>query len=358
MERKIGGGKLALTFAGCFLGAGYVSGQELWQYFGAFGAIGLVGLVAALALLGSMSLMLLRLAAHTGTDAMDALLIRANLPWLRTTVGAVAALLLFGITTVMVAGIGALTQQMFAVPAWIGSAAAIVLTAACAYFGLGGMMAVFSVAVPFLVIAALAISGVQLHSAGRSAVAFTGGKENPMLGNWFTSAVNYAAFNFFASVGILAPLAAQLRKKSTAGWGVLGGGAILLLVALGVLGALATAPESVTAELPMLDLSCRLGTAAGVVYAVLLFLGMFGTAVSSLVAVLTYAGQKSETLQTRRSALLLTLAALAFAGSLFGFGDLIGVVYPVYGYLGAAGMLLVIEHAIHVRRRALHSDAA
>lgn len=351
MERKIGGGKLALTFAGCFLGAGYVSGQELWQYFGAFGTMGLVGLFVALALLGGMSLVLLRLAARTGIDAMDALLIRAEIPWLRTAAGAVTALLLFGIATVMVAGIGALAQQMFAVPAWIGCAAAMALTAVCAYFGLGGMMAVFSVVVPFLVVAALAISGVQLHNAGRSAVAFTGGAENPMLGNWFSSAVNYAAFNFFGSVGILAPLAAQLRKESTAGWGVLGGGALLLLVALGVLCALAAAPGSISAELPMLDLSCRLGAAAGMIYAVLLFLAMFGTAVSSLVAVLTYAGQKSKALRTHRSALLVVLAALAFAGSLFGFGDLIGVVYPIYGYLGAAAMLLVIEHTIFEKRK-------
>lgn len=70
---------------------------------------------------------------------------------------------------------------------------------------------------------------------------------------------------------------------------------LLLAVALGVLAALATSPESTAAPLPMLDLACRLG-AAGVVYAVLLFLGMFGTSVSSLVAVLTYAGQKSARL--------------------------------------------------------------
>ena len=45
MPQKIGTLRLALTFAGCFLGAGYVSGQELWQYFGAFGARGLLGVV-------------------------------------------------------------------------------------------------------------------------------------------------------------------------------------------------------------------------------------------------------------------------------------------------------------------------
>lgn len=66
MQRKIGALRLGLTFAGCFLGAGYVSGQELWQYFGAFGAHGLLGLVLAIALLGGTGVVLLRLSARTG----------------------------------------------------------------------------------------------------------------------------------------------------------------------------------------------------------------------------------------------------------------------------------------------------
>ena len=36
---------LAFTYVGCFLGAGFISGQELWQFFGAFGNWGYVGFV-------------------------------------------------------------------------------------------------------------------------------------------------------------------------------------------------------------------------------------------------------------------------------------------------------------------------
>ena len=134
------------------------------------------------------------------------------------------------------------------------------------------------------------------------------------------------------------------------------GSYVNVFVLSGVLAALASSPESISAQLPMLDLACRLG-AAGVVYAVLLFLGMFSTSVSSLVAVLTYAGQKSAWLAGHRVAMLLVLTAAAFAGSLFGFGDLIGTVYPVYGYLGMAAMLLVAEHTMHTRRAGNNSAA-
>ena len=266
------------------------------------------------------------------------------------------AALLFGVVCIMAAGIGALGEQMLGLPVWLGAAIACVLIAAAAYFGLGGMVSVFTVAVPCMIVAALVIAGIRLHRTGLTAAAFAAGDTNPMLGNWATSAVNYAAYNFFATVGILAPLTRHLKKPGTAVWGTVLGCVLLLAVALGVLAALAVSPESVGAQLPMLDLACRLGT-AGVVYAVLLFLGMFGTSVSSLVAVLTYAGQKSARLAGHRTALLLVLTAAAFAGSLFGFGDLIGTVYPVYGYLGMAAMLLVAEYAVHARRAGNHCAA-
>lgn len=326
MQQKIGTLRLALTFAGCFLGAGYVSGQELWQYFGAFGARGLLGLALAVVLLGGTGVLLLRLSARTGIETMDALIVRADIPWLRTAVGVLTAALLFGVVCIMAAGIGALGNQMLGLPVWLGAAIACVLIAAAAYFGLGGMVSVFTVAVPCMIVAALVIAGIRLHRAGLTAAAFAAGDTNPMLGSWATSAVNYAAYNFFATVGILAPLTHHLKKPGTAVWGTVLGCVLLLAVALGVLAAL-------------------------------LFLGMFGTSVSSLVAVLTYAGQKSAWLAGHRTALLLVLTAAAFAGSLFGFGDLIGTVYPVYGYLGMAAMLLVAEHAVHARRVGNNSAA-
>ena len=48
--KKLNVFRLGLLFAGCFLGAGYVSGQELRQYFVVYGAKGYLGLLAAVAI--------------------------------------------------------------------------------------------------------------------------------------------------------------------------------------------------------------------------------------------------------------------------------------------------------------------
>ena len=48
--KQISARQLALSFTGMFLGAGFVSGQELWQFFACFGPMGLLGFLGTAAL--------------------------------------------------------------------------------------------------------------------------------------------------------------------------------------------------------------------------------------------------------------------------------------------------------------------
>ena len=43
LEQTISARQLGAAFSGCFLGAGYVSGREMWQFFGRFGPVGWLG---------------------------------------------------------------------------------------------------------------------------------------------------------------------------------------------------------------------------------------------------------------------------------------------------------------------------
>ena len=66
-EKTISPLQLAVSFVGVFLGAGFVSGQELWQFFGCFGAAGLSGFLLAAALAVLVDYALLQLARKTGS---------------------------------------------------------------------------------------------------------------------------------------------------------------------------------------------------------------------------------------------------------------------------------------------------
>jgi len=66
LEQTISARQLGAAFSGCFLGAGYVSGREMWQFFGRFGPVGWLGLCLSIALLGGAGLLLLTMVRRTG----------------------------------------------------------------------------------------------------------------------------------------------------------------------------------------------------------------------------------------------------------------------------------------------------
>ena len=62
--------KLAIAFIGVFLGAGFVSGQELWQFFACFGIWGFAGFLVSVALMFVVDYALLHAAQKAGTSTV------------------------------------------------------------------------------------------------------------------------------------------------------------------------------------------------------------------------------------------------------------------------------------------------
>ena len=72
-----------------FLGAGFISGQELWQFFGAFGNWGYVGFVLAALLFTVIGILFVRLTQMTKCAEMDKLLVPWDVKWLRAATGVI-----------------------------------------------------------------------------------------------------------------------------------------------------------------------------------------------------------------------------------------------------------------------------
>ena len=348
--KKIGALNLGMAFAGCFLGAGYVSGQELWQFFGSFGVKGAVGLVIAMAALFLVGIMMLELNRLSGIAEIDKLVVRKDIPVLRIAVTVLELLFLFGVCTIMAAGCGALINQLFGIPTWIGSA---VLSAAVAYVslaGLGGMVAAFSATVPLLAAATLVFGIISLSQNGVQFSRPEASGTNPLMGSWLVAAITFACYNLFGNIAMISPLGEFMKSKKAALGGIAIGTAILVMIAGSVLLSISAQPSLAEAELPMLALALGKGKVIGFVYGVLLLLAMFGTALSSLVGFTSIIYRKSERIKSKKTAFTLVCALAMLSGSLFGFGDLIGVVYPIFGYCSSVFIVLMTEHYIKIKR--------
>ena len=347
--KKIGTLNLGLTFAGCFLGAGYVSGQELWQFFGSFGKNGLFGLLLAISLLLAAGVMMILLGRMARSEEIDKLVVCWDMPLLRGAVTLLELLFLFGVGTIMSAGVGALLGQLIGLPQWIGSGLFIAVVALVSLAGFSGMISAFSATVPVLAAATLVFGIWSLAQSGVNIPEPQGGG-SALLGSWPVAAVSFACYNLFGSIAMIAPLGKSVKSKRAAVGGIAMGAALLLLIAASVLVSVSASPSVTAAELPMLALAQAKGSVFGYAYGLLLLLAMFGTGLSSLVAFVGMVGAKHPAVGKNRVGFTAVCALLMFGGSLFGFGGLIGVVYPIFGYCSSVFIVLMAVHYFKLKR--------
>lgn len=350
MKKQITPLQLAMLYTGSFLGAGFLSGQELLQFFGQFGLWGLAGMVLTILAFGAFSWMALSIAKRTGYLEFDKIILRRDNKLLRIFFSAVFLLFLFGCTMGMIAGAGALLEQSFGVPALLGDAVMTALVLVVAAAGAAGLVAAFDLVVPLLVAAAVAIgvlAAVRLPMEAIPARPISSG--NPLLGNWLFSALSFLSYNMMAAITILVPLTRDLEDERTISRGLLLGSGVLSLIFVCILLPMMWFRSLVDqAELPMLALATRLFPALGAVYALLLLCGMFTAALSSLFGI-------TARMEARRGSplprwQLALLCGLAFGGSIFGFRNVVSYVYPVCGYVGFFALLGVAFHYRYLRK--------
>ena len=324
--------KLAITYVGVFLGAGFVSGQELWQFFACFGPAGFAGFLFSSAIFFIINYILLDLVRATGDQRLSHLLTRGNHTWIKTLVDILQYLFLFGIVVIMIAGAASLIRQFVPLPVPVAGAAFSLLVLLVSLLGLQGLVATFSLLVPVTTALAV-ILGLAVSFAGGFRFSPAAGSVSPLLPAWWVGSLTYAAYNLFGTVGILIPFAPLLPDRNTLRRGLGWGTGLLALLAGGILSALMVRPDAGSADLPMAILAGQLHPALGVAYGLLMGLGMFAAALGSLVALINQMMLRWPALGSQKTTVLSSLIIAAFLLSLMGFVGLIGVVYPLFGYV-------------------------
>ena len=168
---------------------------------------------------------------------------------------------------------------------------------------------------------------------------------------WFVAALTYVAYNLLGAIGIMAPLGKYLRGRKAAIFGIALGGLLLAVVAGSVLTSLSGYLDATAAQMPMVALASRLNPALGIVYGMLLLFGMFSNALASLVAFMEYMNSNIRVLNTHRKSTMAVLMVLVWAASLAGFGNLVGTVFPVFGYIGIGIIVCICIHYAQCLRR-------
>ena len=336
----------AIFFAGCYLGAGFVSGNELTQFFGNFGLYGFIGLLIILIGFSAIGTVAAHFAKATGITEVDRLAVGERLPVLRALIGAMQLLLMFAILTIVHAGIGALLNSLFGIPIWLGSLLFASVILPIAILGISGVARVLAISVPLLTVTVVVLSLCLLPRWIAAELPMPHGEaDNPLLPTFWIAAITYISFNMGGNITVVLASSPNVRRERILP-GTLLGSLLLAVVASAIMIILSLYPGAMTDELPMLTAADSVHPVLGYTYGLLLFLAMSGSGLSKCFGISHYFACKWKPAAEHPRLFMVALVALAYFCSLVGFGDLVGTVYPIFGYLSLILLIAMLWRAI------------
>jgi uncharacterized membrane protein YkvI len=337
--------RIAATAVACVIGAGFVSGQEVWQFFGENGWFGLVPIAIAVTLFGVGAAVVLWYAHETEADSMEMLVSPTKHPVAKWGVVIFENILHYAFYVLMAAATGALGES-YGLPTWVGVLFFCVVSTTVSMLGIKGLAKVFGWMVPILTVAVIAVA-IYSMTLPADKVPLPDGATittSSMMPHWTIAALVYFCFNFVGSVPILV---AAAKGEKTRGMPIGAMCAILPLgaLAIGLFSAVMMHPNSAADNLPMMALARACGPVFEYACAVLMLGGIFSTGFSSQGSINDYMMELG--LKNKKLLLVATisLSAIAFAIALLGFKDLIGTVYPILGYVGIIPLAIIFVRA-------------
>lgn len=325
--------RVAATYVGTVIGAGFASGQELVQFFISYGSIGLAGILLAGLLFCWLGSYIINLGYRLRATGYHQVLYHTCGQKVGRFLDIVTGIFLFGGLTIMLAGAGTVGRDFLATSYNTGLFAMAALVALTVLTGMKGISIVNSLVTPLLVISTviIGINSVFYHGFNVDMFSIPAQPQSNPASNWVLSALLYASYNLILGSTVLAPLGSQISSRKVRVWGGIMGGLTLTILGLFVTAIITYhSPEVFEHEVPMLYVSNLQHEFTHAGYAAMLVKAMYSTAMASLYGCSI---KLQSALGVSFPVSLLVITSGAILCSQFGFANLISAIYPVFGYI-------------------------
>lgn len=315
------GAKWVFLIVGTMIGAGYASGRELWQFFGAESGLAIV-LFTLLFIVCCYAI--LSLSYHLQTSHY--------LPILNQLVGKRFAKLydgmiiiyLFSTTVIMIAGSG-VTIQAFHLPNWVGIILISVLLIIVFRRDINGILSLNSFILPLLIVGLLSVLISFIMRQGFSINLLIEGQSN-----WL-SAFPFTALNILPLIAVIGSVGSEIESKREVMVASIGSGLILGSISLLYNSSLLQIAEQIiNFEMPLFAILTHYPYSMFLFMTVILWFAIFTTAVTGSLGLIR---RIQNIFPLPLSTLIIILVILMIPLTGFGFQKLIEVLYPLYGVL-------------------------
>ncbi|ATH99645.1 hypothetical protein ACDW82_02340 [Alcaligenes faecalis] len=341
---------IAMAFVGVVVGAGFASGQEILQFFSSFGYWGLLGGVVSGLCFTILGMAVGELSQVSVSHSFKEGLYLICGPRLGVVVDIMITFFMYAIAVVMFAGGGSLMEQQWGVPAQYGSIAVMLITVLIVFLRVDRVMAFIGSVTPFLVLMMifLCIYSWNTRDLPLEELDVIAHTKPQGAGHWLVGSLLYVSYNMVVGAPFLMIAGAQATSRRNALLGGLVGGLLLgfliVLISAGVFGRIDTIGS---AALPMLMLATEQSKLLGTIMSVVIFAMILTTSVGVLYSF----SARIFTPNTRKFNIGTAIAGvLGLVGAKIGFINLVGTVYPFFGYLGFVLMAWILIAWFRLRR--------
>ena len=341
------------------IGSGFATGQEIMQYFASYGFWGVFGTGAiVLALISFVSIQFLAVGQREQFDKPSRIFEYYAGRYVGKFFDYFSILFVFLSFTVMVAGAGAVFEEHYNLPTWVGGFGLTALVAITVLFGLNSLVDVIGKIGPLIVVIAVGLGIVGIINAdtglldGHNLVGELDVQQAS--NNWFIAGLSYVGFCMLWLAAFLTALGKTVPTQREARAGGLGGGVIFSLACVIVgLGLLANIERVAGMQIPMLVLASDIAPFVASLISLMILAGIYTTAIPLLWTV------SSRIYPDGTARYKYLTIALALVGTIIGlwlpFDQMVNIVYVLNGYVGAVLLAIMIVVTIWraiVRRRA------
>ncbi len=330
--------KITSIYVGTVIGAGFASGREIVEFFGVYGVKGIWGMFITgilFSLVGSLLLVKVYDNKITGFDELVSTIFGKKVGFVIDTI---ITFSLYTGFSIMISGSGAIFKEELGLSYNIGILIMVVLSFIVFLFSLEGLSFVNSILVPLLIIGIIFTS---FYLNIREGYNFSNieGATLTRKGNFITSSLLYLGSNCLIVLVVFSSLLPMIDNRRTAVLGGLTGGIILGILGISILTSMLIYYNEVSSlDIPMLKICGYIGDSYRKFYAVIMWIAMFTTALANGFGFMNrISKEKNKILSTA------IFCILAIPLAKMGFSNLVGVLYPIFGFIGVMMMVFVLS---------------
>ncbi|MDO4595275.1 MAG: hypothetical protein Q4B52_07835 [Tissierellia bacterium] len=342
---------IAGSYVATLIGSGYATGQEIMQFFVFYGLGAIIVSLIVMAIYSLLAIEVLERGRLVKPTQNTKIFQFYAGKYLGTFFEYFALLFLFGVVVVMVSGAGDTLNEYYGLNRYVGR----IFVAVCMFLtvsgglkklvniigNIGPVIIIFTIAISLYSLFSTPLSDVKLGSEFIQNASVQRPVANPIMAGF-----NYASFNVIVVIAYLSGLGRVNTRKENVLGGLIGGITLGITALIMALAMLSKADIIYQNQVPALVLADNLSPIVGKFFSVILFLGIYTTAV-------TLNWQISDKFVSEDSPnfkyMTLFVSVLAFFCGFVPFDKLVSTIYPYTGYVGLILLALMLIKAIKLK---------